>query len=240
VQRRPNDGDVGVAGVEPAVRCGEVVLDQLEADVRIVLGERAQDRGDMVDGRRTGAMWASDYYDIEPDVLVFGKGVGGGFPLAGVLAKRRFAKFLAGDDQLTFGQFPISIAAGLATVRAVIADDLCTTAAEHGRYATERLLQMQRRHPLIGDVRSPGLMVSIELVRDRATKEPATAEAHAVFVKAQERGVILGESRYAGLGNLIKIKPPLDISRELLARSLHVLDDVLTEVEAEYGTAGVS
>ncbi|MDT7773239.1 MAG: hypothetical protein QOC67_2163 [Pseudonocardiales bacterium] len=189
---------------------------------------------------RTGAMWASDYYDIEPDVLVFGKGVGGGFPLAGVLAKRRFAKFLAGDDQLTFGQFPISIAAGLATVRAVIADDLCTTAAEHGRYATERLLEMQRRHPLIGDVRSPGLMVSIELVRDRATKEPATAEAHAVFVRAQERGVILGESRYAGLGNLIKIKPPLDISRELLARSLDVLDDVLTEVEAEYGTAGVS
>jgi 4-aminobutyrate aminotransferase-like enzyme len=189
---------------------------------------------------RTGAMWASDYYGIEPDVLVFGKGVGGGFPLAGVLTNRRFAKFLAGDDQLTFGQFPVSVAAGLATVRAVLEDDLCATAAAHGRYATERLLEMQRRHPLIGDVRSPGLMVSIELVRDRLTKEPATEEAHEVFVKAQARGVILGESRYAGLGNLIKIKPPLDISRELLARALDVLDEVLTEVEAEYGTGAPS
>jgi len=155
---------------------------------------------------RTGAMWASDYYDIEPERTRVRQGRRRrAFPLAGVLAKRRFAKFLAGDDQLTFGQFPISIAAGLATVRAVIADDLCTTAAEHGRYATERLLEMQRRHPLIGDVRSPGLMVSDRTGAGPRDEGTATAEAHAVFVKAQERGVILGESRYAGLGNLIKI-----------------------------------
>ncbi|MGW6521668.1 aspartate aminotransferase family protein [Streptomyces sp. NPDC054962] len=185
---------------------------------------------------RTGAMWASDYYGIEPDVLVFGKGVGGGFPLAGVLAKNRFAAFRPGDDQLTFGQFPISIAAGLAAVRAIIDDGLCDRAAAHGVYATERLREMQTRHPLIGDVRSPGLMVSIELVRDRVTKEPATTEAHAVFELAQERGVIFGESRYAGLGNLIKVKPPLDISRDHLATALDVLDEVLTEVEKTTGT----
>ncbi|WP_199827478.1 aspartate aminotransferase family protein [Streptomyces xylophagus] len=185
---------------------------------------------------RTGRMWASDYYGIEPDVLVFGKGVGGGFPLAGVLAKNRFAAFLPGDDQLTFGQFPISVAAGLAAVRAIIDDGLCDRAAAHGEYATERLREMQTRHPLIGDVRSPGLMVSIELVRDRVTKEPATTEAHAVFELAQERGVIFGESRYAGLGNLIKVKPPLDISRDHLATALDVLDEVLTEVEKTAGT----
>ena len=185
---------------------------------------------------RTGSMWASDHYGIEPDVLVFGKGVGGGFPLAGVLAKNRFAAFLPGDDQLTFGQFPISVAAGLAAVRAIIDDGLCDRAAAHGEYATERLREMQTRHPLIGDVRSPGLMVSIELVRDRVTKEPATTEAHAVFELAQERGVIFGESRYAGLGNLIKVKPPLDISRDHLATALDVLDEVLTEVEKTAGT----
>ncbi|WP_405971405.1 aminotransferase class III-fold pyridoxal phosphate-dependent enzyme [Streptomyces sp. NBC_00988] len=185
---------------------------------------------------RTGRMWASDYYGIEPDVLVFGKGVGGGFPLAGVLAKNRFAAFLPGDDQLTFGQFPVSVAAGLAAVRAIIDDGLCDRAAAHGEYATERLREMQTRHPLIGDVRSPGLMVSIELVRDRVTKEPATTEAHAVFELAQERGVIFGESRYAGLGNLIKVKPPLDISRDHLATALDVLDEVLTEVERTAGT----
>jgi 4-aminobutyrate aminotransferase-like enzyme len=185
---------------------------------------------------RTGSMWASDHYGIEPDVLVFGKGVGGGFPLAGVLAKDRFAAFLPGDDQLTFGQFPVSVAAGLAAVRAIIDDGLCDRAAAHGEYATERLREMQTRHPLIGDVRSPGLMVSIELVRDRVTKEPATTEAHAVFELAQQRGVIFGESRYAGLGNLIKVKPPLDISRDHLATALDVLDEVLTEVEKTAGT----
>lgn len=184
---------------------------------------------------RTGRMWASDYYGIEPDVLVFGKGVGGGFPLAGVLAKRQYAKFLAGDDQLTFGQFPISIAAGRAAVQAVVDDDLCTAAAEHGAHATKRLLEMQDRHPLLGEVRCPGLMVAIELVRDRYTKEPATEEAHQVFVKAQDRGVLFGESRYAGLGNLIKVKPPLDITREQLDRALDVLDEVLGEVEHEHG-----
>jgi 4-aminobutyrate aminotransferase-like enzyme len=185
---------------------------------------------------RTGSMWASDHYGIEPDVLVFGKGVGGGFPLAGVLAKDRFAAFLPGDDQLTFGQFPVSVAAGLAAVRAIIDDGLCDRAAAHGEYATERLREMQTRHPLIGDVRSPGLMVSIELVRDRVTKEPATTEAHAVFELAQQRGVIFGESRYAGLGNLIKVKPPLDISGDHLATALDVLDEVLTEVEKTAGT----
>ena len=185
---------------------------------------------------RTGSMWASDHYGIEPDVLVFGKGVGGGFPLAGVLAKDRFAAFLPGDDQLTFGQFPVSVAAGLAAVRAIIDDGLCDRAAAHGEYATERLREMQTRHPLIGDVRSPGLMVSIELVRDRVTKEPATTEAHAVFELAQQRGVIFGESRYAGLGNLIKVKPPLDISRDHLATALDVLDEVLAEVEKTAGT----
>ncbi|MEV0485002.1 aminotransferase class III-fold pyridoxal phosphate-dependent enzyme [Streptomyces sp. NPDC050508] len=185
---------------------------------------------------RTGSMWAGDHYGIEPDVLVFGKGVGGGFPLAGVLAKDRFAAFLPGDDQLTFGQFPVSVAAGLAAVRAIIDDGLCDRAAAHGEYATGRLREMQTRHPLIGDVRSPGLMVSIELVRDRVTKEPATTEAHAVFELAQQRGVIFGESRYAGLGNLIKVKPPLDISRDHLATALDVLDEVLTEVEKTAGT----
>jgi 4-aminobutyrate aminotransferase-like enzyme len=184
---------------------------------------------------RTGALWASDYYDIKPDILVFGKGVGGGFPLAGVLTRAEYANFVAGDDQLTFGHFPVAIAAGLAAVRAILDDDLSAVAADHGRYATDRLLDMQRRHPLIGQVRSPGLMVSIELVRDRVTKEPATVESHEVFLRAQERGVIFGEARYGGLGNLIKVKPPLDISREQLSEALDVLDEVLGEVEAKFG-----
>lgn len=183
---------------------------------------------------RTGRMWGCEYYGIEPDMLVFGKGIGGGFPLAGVLAKAEHAKFVAGDDQLTFGQFPVSIAAGLATVRAILDDGLADQAATHGRYATQRLIQMKKRFSLIGDVRCPGLMVSIDLVKDRETKEPAREESHEIFLRAQARGVILGESRYGGLGSLIKVKPPLDIPEKLLAKALDVVEAVIEDVQKDF------
>jgi 4-aminobutyrate aminotransferase/4-aminobutyrate aminotransferase/(S)-3-amino-2-methylpropionate transaminase len=182
---------------------------------------------------RTGRMWACEYYGIEPDMVVFGKGVGGGFPLAGVLARAEHAQFIAGDDQLTFGQFPLSIAAGLAAVQAIIDDGLCERAAEHGRVATARLRAMQERFPIIGDVRCPGLMVSFELVKDRTTNEPAPKASARIFELAQARGVILGEARYAGLGNLIKVKPPLDITDAQLARALDVVEEVLELVQKE-------
>jgi 4-aminobutyrate aminotransferase/4-aminobutyrate aminotransferase/(S)-3-amino-2-methylpropionate transaminase len=182
---------------------------------------------------RTGRMFATDYYGLRPDLLVFGKGVGGGFPLAGVLARADEAMFVAGDDQLTFGQFPLSIAAGVAAVHAIIDDDLATHAAQLGAHATRRLRLLQDRTSIIGDVRSPGLMVSFELVKDRTTKEPARDATREIFRRAQSRGVILGEARYAGLGNLIKVKPPLDISLELLDRALDVVEEVVLEVERD-------
>jgi 4-aminobutyrate aminotransferase-like enzyme len=186
---------------------------------------------------RTGRMFATDYYGLRPDLLVFGKGVGGGFPLAGVLARADEAMFVAGDDQLTFGQFPLSIAAGLAAVRAIVDDDLSARAAGHGVHVTERLRALQARTSIIGDVRSPGLMVSFELVQDRLSKEPAREATREIVRRAQERGVILGEARYAGLGNLVKIKPPLDISDDLLDRALDVVEEVVVEVERDLGYA---
>src|SRR5882757_7753373 len=180
---------------------------------------------------RMGTMWASEYYDVLPDIIVFGKGVGGGFPLAGILADERLTWFDEGEEALTFGHFPVSLAAGYATVEAIQADKLCDRARESGEYATARLREMQKHRKLIGDVRCPGLMVSIELVTDRVTKAPARREAQEVYRLGVERGVLFGESRYAGLGNLIKVKPPLDIERAQLARALDVLDEVLGEIE---------
>ncbi|MDQ0472185.1 aspartate aminotransferase family protein [Labrys wisconsinensis] len=180
---------------------------------------------------RLGTMWASDYYGVVPDILTFGKGVGGGFPLAGILADERLTWFDEGEDALTFGHFPVSLAAALATVNAIQSDKLCDRAREHGDYATLRLREMQARRRLIGDVRCPGLMVAIELVTDRTTKEPARREAQEVYRRGLAKGVLFGESRYAGLGNLIKIKPPLDIAREDLAKALDVLDEVLGDIE---------
>jgi len=180
---------------------------------------------------RLGSMWGAEHYNVAPDILVFGKAVGGGFPLAGVLVAEHIEDFAPGDDQLTFGEFPVSLAAGLATIRAIEDDDLCAQSRERGDHATRRLLEMQRRHPLIGDVRCPGLMVAIELVKDRTTKKPSPVAAREIARRSTERGVLFGESRYAGIGDIIKIKPPLDIEYQLLDRALDVLDDVIGELE---------
>ena len=182
---------------------------------------------------RTGAMFASDYFGVVPDIMTFGKGVSGGFPLAGIMASERLTGFDSGEDALTFGQFPVAMAAAVATIDAIIADDLCGKARDRGAYATQRLTEMAERRKLIGDIRGPGLFVSLELVKDRATKEPATKAASEVYRRGLERGVLFGESRYAGLGNLIKVKPPLDCTHEDMSHALDVLDEVLGSIEAE-------
>lgn len=182
---------------------------------------------------RLGAMFAADHYGLHPDIITFGKAVGGGFPLAGILADQDLEGFAEGDDGLTFGQFPVSLAAALATVNAIEEDGLCERSRLHGEHATSRLLEMQERRSLIGDVRCPGLMVAVELVSDQETREPAPWAAQEVYRLGVERGVLFGESRYAGLGNLIKIKPPLDIKEEQLDRALDVFDEVLGVIEAD-------
>jgi 4-aminobutyrate aminotransferase-like enzyme len=180
---------------------------------------------------RTGRMWAAEYYDVTPDILVFGKGVGGGFPLAGVLADAELTGFQPGDDALTFGEFPVSLAAGIAALEVLEKDGLLQACADAGKYATDRLRAMQPRHRLIGDIRGPGLLIGVELVRDQTTREPAPTETLEVYRRAMDLGVIFGTTRYAGLGNVLKIKPPFTITREQLDRVLDVLDQVLTTIE---------
>jgi 4-aminobutyrate aminotransferase-like enzyme len=182
---------------------------------------------------RTGKMWAAQYYGVTPDILVFGKGVGGGFPLAGVLCSTALAGFQPGDEALTFGEFPVSLAAGLAALKVLHRDNLLAECTAMGQYATQGLNELKPRHRLIGDVRGPGLLIGVELVRDQQTREPAAAETLEVYRRAADLGVILGTTRYAGLGNVLKIKPPFTISRAQLDRVLDVLDQVLTAVESK-------
>jgi 4-aminobutyrate aminotransferase/(S)-3-amino-2-methylpropionate transaminase len=181
---------------------------------------------------RTGTMWAAEYYDVVPDILVFGKGVGGGFPVAGVLSSAALDGFQPGDDALTFGEFPVSMAAGLAALEVLKRDNLLQACADMGKYTTDALHAMKPRHPLIGDIRGPGLLIGIELVRDQQTKEPAAAEALEVYRQAVDLGVLFGTTKYNGLGNVLKIKPPFTITRAQMDRVLDVLDRVLTNIES--------
>lgn len=179
---------------------------------------------------RLPAMFAADYYDVTPDILVFGKALGGGFPIAGMAARDDLEVFATGEDAWTFGNFPVSAAAALAALQVLEDDGVFENCARQGAYITARLKEMQQRYMLIGDVRGPGLAIGIELVRDRETKEPATDEAQTLCKLALERGVIFATTRYAGLGNVVKIKPPATISREEADLALEVFEDALREL----------
>ncbi len=169
---------------------------------------------------RTGEMFAADYYGIVPDIMTFGKGIGGGFPLAGIFVSDKLDGFDAGDDGLTFGNFPVAMAAAIATVDAIISDGLCENARRIGQYATQRLVEMSERRSLIGNVRGPGPVRLDRTCEEPADKGTAPHAAAEVYRRGVQKGVLYGESRYAGLGNLIKVKPPLDCTQEEMSLAL--------------------
>lgn len=181
---------------------------------------------------RMGAMFAADMYGVLPDILTFGKAIAGGFPLAGSLHSLRLQGFAAQDHGFTFAQFPVAMAAAVVTLRILKEEGLPERAAELGRLITGRLQELQARYELIGDIRGPGLMIGIELVRDRKTKEPAVAETRRFVDEGLKRGVLFGEGGYSGMMNIVKIKPPLVISEPQVERVLDVFEEVLDVVSA--------
>ena len=178
---------------------------------------------------RTGTMFACEHYGVVPDMLVVGKGLGGGIlPLAALIA--RDGLDVAGDRALghyTHEKNPVACAAALATIAYIEAHGLLARARDLGRSTLDRLRTMMTAHPLIGDVRGLGLLLGIELVADRSTRAPAPEQAEAVMYAALSRGL----SFKITMGNVITLAPPLTISDEEMDRALGILDDCLTEIE---------
>lgn len=185
---------------------------------------------------RTGKIWASDYFGIEPDIVTSAKALGGGMPVAATMIRSDFVSESMLDAQwhiFTMGGGPVECAAANASIDIVQEEKLPEQAARQGERVTNRLKEMYATHPMIGEVRGPGLFIGVELVKDKQTKAPAYEEAVKVFSKSLDNGVLFGVSAKAGLGNVIKIKPPMSISDELMDRSLDTFDKVLFEVERE-------
>ena len=179
---------------------------------------------------RLGAWFGAELYQTTPDILVFGKAVGGGFPLFGMLYNHQLHGFEPGDHSFTFAHFPLSLAAGLATIQVLEEERLLERAVQIGKFISDGLWELAGRYELIGDVRGPGLMIGVELVKDRQSKEPAREEATQFIEEGLKRGVIFGESKYLGLGNIVKIKPPLVISETQAERVLDVFEEILEAV----------
>jgi len=192
---------------------------------------------------RTGRNFGIEHWDTTPDLITCAKGIAGGYaPLGAVLARpafvdevaRRGSSFVIGH---TSSGNPLSCATGTAVLRFVRDNGLVENAARQGNRLLGRLRELQERHPMIGDVRGMGLLVGIELVRDRATKEPfppALGVAKRVGAATLERGLI----SYPGAGTVdgqrgdhLLYAPPLTITREQVDDLVAILDDSLTAVE---------
>ncbi len=180
---------------------------------------------------RTGRMFALEGLDVIPDLLVLSKSMGGGFPIAAVVADDRLKQFEpTGEDVYTFGSNPIAQAAALAVIEILERDRIPERAARMGALFTTGLRQLQAHYPQIGDIRGPGLFIGVEMVADASTKEPAPAEAKRIVAEAWKRGVILATA--SALPNVLKIKPPLIIAEDEVGTVLQVIEDCL---KATYG-----
>lgn len=178
---------------------------------------------------RTGRMFAADLLGVTPDIMVLSKALGGGFPLAAVVADDRLRPFEpTGEDVYTFGSNPVAQAAGLKVIEILERDRIPERAARMGALLTAGLKALQAEYPQIGDVRGPGLFIGVEMVKDSVSQEPAPGDARRIVEEAMKRGVILATA--AALPNVIKLKPPLIIEEAEVATVLEVLADCLKVV----------
>lgn len=181
---------------------------------------------------RTGKWWAIEHSGVEPDMVCIAKGIASGMPLGICMSRAEIMDWAPGSHASTFGGNPVSIAAALATMD-IIDREAMDNAARVGAFMMDRLQGWLKSHPLVGDVRGRGLMIGIELVKDKATREPAAELRNRVETLAFERGLMV-----LGCGETtLRLSPPLVVSREEAAVALDILEEALTQVEKEHERA---
>lgn len=181
-------------------------------------------------GRVGSDFWAFEMQNVVPDIVTFGKPAGNGHPLGGVITTPEIAAAFANGMEYfnTFGGNPVSCAIGLAVLNVLETEQLQAHALDLGTYWLEQLRALQTRHLMIGDVRGQGLFIGIELVRDRETLEPAPRAANEIINYARGHRVLL--STDGPYDNVIKIKPPLVLTRANAAEVVQVLDEALSRL----------
>ena len=178
---------------------------------------------------RTGEMFTFENFGVQPDIVVIGKGLGGGiWPMAAVIARPELD--IAAERALghyTHEKNPVGCAAALATIDYIEKHQLVKHARELGRYSLKRLQMMKENRSLIGDVRGLGLFLGVELVKDRQTRERASDEAEAVMYAALSKGL----SFKLTMGNILTLTPAMTITRKEMDHALDIIDASIAEVE---------
>jgi 4-aminobutyrate aminotransferase len=175
---------------------------------------------------RTGKWWAIENFGVEPDIVCSAKGIASGVPLGAMIARKSVMTWEPGAHGNTYGGNPLACAAALATLH-LVGNGYMDNATTVGEHILKALREMATRHPSIGDVRGIGLMIGVDFVTDRRTREPAHDLMEAVVHHAFERGLLL-----LGCGrSVIRIAPPLNIPQALADEGLAIFEDALSEAE---------
>ncbi len=175
---------------------------------------------------RTGKMFAIEHWGVVPDIVCIAKGIASGMPLGAMVAKKSLMTWEAGSHASTFGGNPVCCAAALATIE-LIEGGLMENAARMGQRIMDRLEEMKGDHPSIGEVRGKGLMIGIELVKDKGSKEPAHELRNDVLQRAFRKGLLL-----LGCGpSTVRIMPALNIDAETVDEGLAIFEEALREAE---------
>ncbi|CAN5862985.1 4-aminobutyrate--2-oxoglutarate transaminase [soil metagenome] len=227
VLRFCTSGDVAAFIAEPVLGEGGIIVPPLNyfTEVKKVLDEHGilfiADEVQTGFGR-TGTMFAIEHYGVEPDILVTAKGIADGFPLGAFTTRDEIAAaFLPGDHLSTFGGNPVSCAAAVANIGFLLRENIPAKADADGEHLRSKLRTLQKQFPIIGEVRGMGLMLGMELVADDG-RTPAPKQAEAVGRFCFEQGLLVG---IGGIyGNVVRIQPPLVITREQIDFALGVLE----------------
>lgn len=174
---------------------------------------------------RTGRLFASEHFGLEPDIVALAKGIASGLPLSATVAKAQYMQWKPGAHASTFGGNPVSVAASLATIE-LLQQELVENAAAIGARMRQRMETWVSRYPVVGDVRGLGLMLAFELVKDQGSKERAPELRNRIEQMAFERGVlVLGAGQ-----NSIRLSPPLVLSQDQASYALDVLEECIQAV----------
>jgi len=178
---------------------------------------------------RTGKSWFGiEQWEVTPDMMTCAKGMANGVPVGATITTAELADSFKGLTISTFGGNPVTAVAARATIEVIEEENLRDNAAVVGQYFRTKLEELQQKYPVIGDVRGMGLMQALELVKDRQTKEPAPEATVQLMERARENGLLIGKG---GLyGNVIRLSPPLNISKADVDEAVRLLDKSLSEV----------
>lgn len=180
---------------------------------------------------RTGKMFAMEHWDTIPDITTLGKGFGNGFPVTAMCVSDKYKESIEKiSASSSYGGNPMACAAALASIEVIEEEQLCERSAHLGDLALKRMSEMMGRHKILGDARGKGCLLALELVKDRATKEPFEEAGRMVYQKAFARGLA-----WVPAGHILRLSPPIIMEDDMLLKGFDIIEEAIVETEKHFG-----